>query len=124
MGVAGLWPKLYDAGEPVNLVELGLAGFLRKHIRGYKVGVDVSIWLYHVRAMDADVEKFGIHAGARTLMYRILTYIRRGFLLYFVFDGPSRPDHKRGKVRFPLQRRGGGVLINRRVVHRWRNFIS
>lgn len=97
--MAGLWPMLHTAGEKVNLVELGKDGFLKPHIRGFRLGVDASIWLHHVKSMDADIEKYGIHAGARTLMYRILTYLRRGFLLYFVFDGAQRPKQKRGRVR-------------------------
>lgn len=96
MGVPGLWARLHQAGEPVNLHALGLQGLLAPHTRGQRLGVDVSLWFFHVAAME-DIEQYGANGGLRTLYFRVLNYLRQGFLLYFVFDGPHRPSLKRGK---------------------------
>jgi Holliday junction resolvase YEN1 len=60
--------------------------------RGYRVGIDASIWFFH-----AAYGKEGENPELRTMFFRCKTLIRAPFLPLFVFDGPKRPTVKRGK---------------------------
>lgn len=97
MGVKDLWEQLQPVVERKNLVEMAAEGFLLPDIRGCRLGVDVAIWLRHVDILGNDPETMGANAPLRALLQRTLKYLRRGFLLYFVFDGPWRPNVKRRK---------------------------
>jgi len=60
--------------------------------RGFRLGIDASIWFFH-----AEYGKEGENPVLRTLFFRCATLMRTTFLPLFVFDGPKRPDVKRGK---------------------------
>ncbi|KAE9409910.1 PIN domain-like protein [Gymnopus androsaceus JB14] len=107
MGVAGLWPV--NTKRPVHtpLLKTFIAfgtGSISHYIdrpfltkfgttnRGFRIGVDASIWFFH-----AEYGKEGENPELRTLFFRCAQLLSQGFLPLFVFDGPMRPDIKRGK---------------------------
>ncbi|KAF9446531.1 hypothetical protein P691DRAFT_708350 [Macrolepiota fuliginosa MF-IS2] len=95
MGVAGLWDILKPAATTRSLTELAVAeGFQAnpRGLRGYRIGIDASIWFFH-----AEYGKEGENPVLRTLFFRCATLTKAPFLPLFVFDGPKRPDFKRGK---------------------------
>ncbi|EKM76246.1 hypothetical protein AGABI1DRAFT_9336, partial [Agaricus bisporus var. burnettii JB137-S8] len=95
MGVAGLWDVLKPAAKTRSLTELAVKeGFQTnpKGLRGYRIGIDASIWFFH-----AEYGKEGENPVLRTLFFRCATLTKAPFLPLFVFDGPKRPDFKRGK---------------------------
>jgi len=61
-------------------------------LRGYRIGIDASIWFFH-----AEHGKEGENPVLRTLFFRCATLLKVPFLPLFVFDGPKRPEFKRGK---------------------------
>ncbi|KAK0191500.1 hypothetical protein F5146DRAFT_1049037 [Armillaria mellea] len=91
MGVAGLWPLLDSSSKTVSLAALSLTEFSSLH-RGYRLGIDASIWFFH-----ADYGKEGENPQLRTLFFRCATLLKYPILPLFIFDGPKRPDWKRGK---------------------------
>ncbi|KAJ3717952.1 PIN domain-like protein, partial [Lentinula raphanica] len=92
MGVAGLWPLLEPAQSVTTLSALSLTKF-NTTSRGYRIGIDASIWFFH-----AEYGKAGENPELRTIFFRCAQLLRQGFLPLFVFDGPLRPDIKRGKM--------------------------
>lgn len=95
MGVAGLWDILRPAATTRSLTELSVTeGFeANPHgVRGYRIGIDASIWFFH-----AEYGREGENPVLRTLFFRCATLMHSPFLPLFVFDGPKRPDVKRGK---------------------------
>lgn len=60
--------------------------------RGFRLGIDASIWFFH-----AEYGREGENPVLRTLFFRCATLMHTTFLPLFVFDGPKRPDVKRGK---------------------------
>jgi len=61
-------------------------------VRGYRIGIDASIWFFHM-----EYGREGENPHLRTLFFRCATLLKSPFLPLFVFDGPKRPDWKRGK---------------------------
>ncbi|KAF8064157.1 hypothetical protein FPV67DRAFT_204434 [Lyophyllum atratum] len=95
MGVAGLWDVIRPAGKTRSLTDISVTeGFEANPdgVRGYRVGIDASIWFFH-----AEYGKEGENPVLRTLFFRCATLMHSPFLPLFVFDGPKRPDWKRGK---------------------------
>ncbi|TFK22939.1 hypothetical protein FA15DRAFT_688153 [Coprinopsis marcescibilis] len=95
MGVAGLWDVLRPAAKPRSLTELSVVDGFEKNpegVRGFRLGIDASIWFFH-----AEYGKEGENPVLRTLFFRCATLMKSPFLPLFVFDGPKRPDFKRGK---------------------------
>ncbi|KAH9948473.1 hypothetical protein B0H21DRAFT_876090 [Amylocystis lapponica] len=95
MGVPGLWDILRPAGETRSLTHLAVVdGFEanRDGKRGFRVGIDASIWFYH-----AAYGREGENPELRTLFFRCTRLMSAPFLPLFVFDGPKRPEIKRGK---------------------------
>ncbi|RDB19597.1 Flap endonuclease GEN 1 [Hypsizygus marmoreus] len=95
MGVAGLWDVLHPAGKTRSLTELSVTeGFIANPdgVRGFRIGIDASIWFFH-----AEYGREGENPVLRTLFFRCATLMHSPFLPLFVFDGPKRPDVKRGK---------------------------
>ncbi|KAF5358915.1 hypothetical protein D9758_004869 [Tetrapyrgos nigripes] len=82
---------LQCAQSTTTLTALSLTHFNTER-RGYRVGIDASIWFFH-----AEYGKEGENPELRTLFFRCAQLINHGFLPLFVFDGPMRPDFKRGK---------------------------
>ncbi|KAH8829304.1 hypothetical protein DL96DRAFT_1814545 [Flagelloscypha sp. PMI_526] len=92
MGIPHLWEILSEAGETRSLTHLAMTqGFPTKH-RGFRIGIDASIWLYH---SSWSVE--GENPELRMFFFRCCKLLRSPFLPVFVFDGPRRPATKRGK---------------------------
>ncbi|KAF8154069.1 hypothetical protein B0H34DRAFT_799973 [Crassisporium funariophilum] len=95
MGVAGLWDILKPAGTTRSLTNIAIVeGFEANPDgrRGFRLGIDASIWFFH-----AEYGKEGENPVLRTLFFRCATLMHTTFLPIFVFDGPKRPDIKRGK---------------------------
>ncbi len=120
MGVPGLWdvslclpPPAYSthlniliaishiqvlrpAGEVRSLTHLSVKeGFEANSAgkRGLRVGIDASIWFYHATT----VGRQGENPEIRTLFFRCTRLMSLPFLPLFVFDGPKRPEIKRGR---------------------------
>ncbi|KAL0580712.1 hypothetical protein V5O48_001270 [Marasmius crinis-equi] len=91
MGVAGLWAELAPCRTTTTHTALSLTKF-NSPSRGFRVGIDASIWFFH-----ADYGKEGENPELRTLFFRCAELTNHGFLPLFIFDGPKRPDFKRGK---------------------------
>ncbi|KAI0687609.1 hypothetical protein BC835DRAFT_402214 [Cytidiella melzeri] len=103
MGVPGLWTALRDAGIPRSLTSIAVNdGFQAAsshgdpalpHPRAFRIGIDASIWFVH-----AEYGKEGENPELRTIFFRLTKLLQVPFLPLFVFDGPLRPEMKRGKV--------------------------
>ncbi|KAI0686478.1 PIN domain-like protein [Cerioporus squamosus] len=97
MGVKNLWELLLPAGKPRSMTHLAVTdGFVAnpRGERGYRIGIDASIWLYHATNGGASG---GNNPALRVLFYRMARFTGKPFLPLVVFDGPSRPAVKRGK---------------------------
>lgn len=92
MGVPGLWEVLRPAGTSRSLTEVAADGFTHHDARACRIGVDASIWFVH-----ATYGKEGENPELRTIFFRLTRLLKLPFLPLFVFDGPMRPDIKRGK---------------------------
>ncbi|KAF9005256.1 hypothetical protein BDQ17DRAFT_386930 [Cyathus striatus] len=95
MGVSGLWDVLRPAAKTRSLTELAVVEGFQKNrdgLRGFRIGIDASIWFFH-----AEYGREGENPVLRTLFFRCASLMRSPFLPLFVFDGPKRPDVKRGK---------------------------
>ncbi|KAI0351602.1 PIN domain-like protein, partial [Trametes cingulata] len=95
MGVPGLWDILRPAGKPRSLTHLSVKDGFEANPdgkRGLRVGVDASIWFFH-----ATYGREGENPELRTMFFRCTRLMSMPFLPLFVFDGPKRPDIKRGK---------------------------
>ncbi|KAK4704971.1 holliday junction resolvase GEN1/YEN1, partial [Phenoliferia sp. Uapishka_3] len=99
MTVAGLWSLLHPAQTTAPFLQLSIDTFSTSPHRGYRVGIDATQWLYHAHcAKQAD--RFKADADLRVLFYRLCDLLKQGVLALFVFDGPQRPEFKRGKAVF------------------------
>ncbi|KAH9834404.1 uncharacterized protein C8Q71DRAFT_725004 [Rhodofomes roseus] len=95
MGVAGLWDILRPTGEIRSLTHLSVVDGFEANpdgVRGFRVGIDASIWFYH-----AAYGREGENPELRTLFFKCTRLMSAPFLPLFVFDGPKRPEVKRGK---------------------------
>ncbi|EMD30944.1 hypothetical protein CERSUDRAFT_19084, partial [Gelatoporia subvermispora B] len=95
MGVSGLWGVLEPAAEVRSLTHLAVVDGFEANpdgARGFRVGIDASIWFVH-----AAYGRAGENPELRTLFFRCLRLMSMPFLPVFVFDGPGRPTFKRGK---------------------------
>ncbi|CCO36229.1 Flap endonuclease GEN homolog 1 [Rhizoctonia solani AG-1 IB] len=107
MGVPGLWDIIRHTGKSEALAQLALEGFRRdqavkpveglppgtSHPRALRIGIDASIWFFH-----AAYGREGENPELRTLFFRLARLASYTFCPLFVFDGPQRPRHKRGKT--------------------------
>ncbi|KAK1223344.1 hypothetical protein PQX77_013821, partial [Marasmius sp. AFHP31] len=89
----GAWgcQELEPCQTVTTLTALSLTKF-NSPSRGFRVGIDASIWFFH-----AEYGREGENPELRTLFFRCAQLTNHGFLPLFVFDGPKRPDFKRGK---------------------------
>ncbi|VDC04208.1 unnamed protein product [Peniophora sp. CBMAI 1063] len=95
MGVNGLWDVLRPAAQPRSHYHLAVVdGFEANtsNLRGFRIGIDASIWFFH-----AENGREGENPELRTLFFRCTRLLNKPFLPVFVFDGPKRPNVKRGK---------------------------
>lgn len=58
MGVPGLWPILNPAAETGGLLQLADTAFRSSPSRGFRVGVDASLWMFHSKKV-ADIPDAG-----------------------------------------------------------------
>ncbi|KAJ7619593.1 PIN domain-like protein [Roridomyces roridus] len=98
MGINGLWPELQAVEQKISLSELAVStGFVANvnGVRGYRVGIDASGWMYRACALQ-----YGNAKGPALvqLFARCSRLFRLPFIPIFVFDGPARPKIKRGAV--------------------------
>lgn len=87
--------ELAPASKTRSLTELAVVeGFEANPngTRGFRIGIDASIWFFH-----AAYGKEGENPELRTMFFRCATLTHAPFLPLFVFDGPRRPNVKRGK---------------------------
>ncbi|KAI5478769.1 putative DNA repair endonuclease rad2 [Pseudohyphozyma bogoriensis] len=99
MGVPGLWPFLYGAAEVTTILELAEGAFRNSPCRGFRIGIDASIWDFHSRTIGKDAEPdqdIGKNPEVRMVMFRLEKFIGLGCLPVVVFDGSERPSWKRG----------------------------
>ncbi|TFY70815.1 hypothetical protein EVG20_g2183 [Dentipellis fragilis] len=95
MGVPGLWDVLRPAAQTRSLTHLAVVDGFQANpagLRGLRVGIDASIWFFH-----AAYGREGENPELRTLFFRCARLMSMPFLPLFVFDGPRRPNIKRGK---------------------------
>ncbi|KAA1475707.1 hypothetical protein DENSPDRAFT_842526 [Dentipellis sp. KUC8613] len=95
MGVPGLWDVLRPAAQTRSLTHLAVIDGFQANaagLRGLRVGIDASIWFFH-----AAYGREGENPELRTLFFRCARLMSMPFLPLFVFDGPKRPNVKRGK---------------------------
>ncbi|KAG5513264.1 hypothetical protein PMAC_001634 [Pneumocystis sp. 'macacae'] len=94
MGIPGIWTFFKNSKERISLAKLASEAYLsdRRSPRGFRVGIDASIWLYQVRAGQG-----GQNPELRTLYFRLCRLRYLGILPIFVLDGAHRPFFKRKK---------------------------
>ncbi|KAG8765396.1 hypothetical protein FRC16_008060 [Serendipita sp. 398] len=95
MGVTGLWDVIRPASQQRSIVHLAVHdGFLstRHDKRGYRIGIDASIWFFHAHS-----SREGENPELRMLFFRLARFLALPLLPLFVFDGPKRPKYKRNK---------------------------
>ncbi|KAJ7222436.1 PIN domain-like protein [Mycena pura] len=96
MGINNLWTALSAIEEKVSLHHLAVStGFIGNSTgaRGFRVGIDASGWIYRA------VHKHGYTESPElvALFARCSRLFQLPFIPIFVFDGPGRPNVKRGK---------------------------
>ncbi|GBE88123.1 Flap endonuclease GEN 1 [Sparassis crispa] len=101
MGIQHLWTLVKPAREQTTIRALSLKdGFEEKYGSGprlYCIGVDASIWLHALQHKFAvSHAQSGENPELRTMLFRLLQYLKSPVHLIFVLDGPERPDLKRG----------------------------
>ncbi|GAA5961009.1 hypothetical protein JCM21900_002272 [Sporobolomyces salmonicolor] len=104
MGVKTLWPELEPGHSISSWAQLSEDAFKRsKGVRGLRIGVDLSLWLHHMKRMatllddEGNPVSAGANADLRMVFFRLCAFLQHGILAVFVFDGPHRPSWKRGK---------------------------
>ncbi|KKZ60670.1 hypothetical protein EMCG_04654 [[Emmonsia] crescens] len=113
MGIPGLIQSL-GPGERISLAKLAV-DHLQRTSRPIRVAIDISIWLFQVQA-----GKGGANPELRTLFYRLVRLTGLPVHPLFVYDGPQRPQYKRGK----LVGRNAGVGDLGKVIRRSKNLID
>ncbi|KMQ48275.1 XPG N-terminal [Trichophyton rubrum] len=91
MGIPGLKDEL-GPGERISLARYSV-GHLQRTRKPLRLAVDISIWLFQVQAAQG-----GANPALRTLFFRLTRLISLPIQPIFVFDGPHRPDYKRGRL--------------------------
>ncbi|DAA78204.1 TPA_exp: putative Rad2-like endonuclease [Trichophyton benhamiae CBS 112371] len=91
MGIPGLKDEL-GPGERISLARYSV-GHLQRTRKPLRLAVDISIWLFQVQAAQG-----GTNPALRTLFFRLTRLISLPIQPIFVFDGPHRPDYKRGRL--------------------------
>ncbi|OAX80661.1 hypothetical protein ACJ72_04995 [Emergomyces africanus] len=101
-------------GERISLAKLAV-DHLQRTSRPIRVAIDISIWLFQVQA-----GKGGTNPELRTLFYRLVRLTGLPVHPLFVYDGPQRPQYKRGK----LVARSTGAGDLGRVIRRSKHLID
>lgn len=69
-------------------------------MRGLRIGIDASIWIVHATnwvVKSKDGRDKGENPELRTILFKCMKLMHNHFLPLFIFDGPYRPEVKRGK---------------------------
>lgn len=99
MGVPGLWDFLSEAGKETCLLRMAHDRFessltspeaFGKDRDQIRIGIDASIWLFHVRNIPGG----GLNPHLRTLFFKLAKLLALPVKPLFVFDGPSRVSTK------------------------------
>ncbi|SJL08294.1 uncharacterized protein ARMOST_11657 [Armillaria ostoyae] len=91
MGVLGLWEVLKPSMSISSLTMLALPS-LSSPSRGFRLGIDVSIWLFHAGYLKA-----GENPELHLIFFRCCSLLKYPILPIFIFDGRKRPRWKRGE---------------------------
>lgn len=94
MGVPGLWDIIHVVGTSTAIGKLAVLDGFQHNVsnrRGYRIGIDASIWLHHASFCQG-----GENPGLRLLFFRVLNLLHWPILPLFMFDGRARPKTKRG----------------------------
>ncbi|KAF2193833.1 hypothetical protein K469DRAFT_619222 [Zopfia rhizophila CBS 207.26] len=94
MGIHGIYKEI-GPGQRIALSKLAVEKF-EETGRPLRIAIDVSIWLFQIRA-----SKGGSNPALRTFYYRLLRLISLSIHPIFVFDGPNKPPFKRNKRTGP-----------------------
>ncbi|KAF8199328.1 PIN domain-like protein [Mycena galopus ATCC 62051] len=97
MGIRELWKELDIVEQKISLPNLAVGtGFIGNAtaLRGFRLGIDASGWMYRACCLHGNTESPELVA----LFSRCSRLFRLPFIPIFVFDGPERPRVKRGKV--------------------------
>ncbi|KAK2841607.1 hypothetical protein FQN49_006092, partial [Arthroderma sp. PD_2] len=108
MGIPGLKDEL-GPGERVSLARFSI-GHLQRTSRPLRLAVDISIWLFQVQAAQG-----GANPALRTLFFRLTRLISLPIQPIFVFDGPHRPDYKRGRL-VSKNAAGAQIELSKRLI--------
>lgn len=84
--------NVIGAAERQSLSSFAVSHF-EKQPKPLRIAIDISIWLFQLQASKTH--------GAnpyRTLLYRLIRLCSLPIHALFVFDGPARPQYKRGKL--------------------------
>lgn len=102
MGVPGLWKELQSHGHDVSLHHLNHSTVksqqpsregLESPPRQFRLGIDVSAWLYHALQSQG-----GAQPALRLLFFRFCKLLAQAHIdVTLVFDGPLRPSEKRSR---------------------------
>ncbi|KAI1965194.1 hypothetical protein LOZ58_001040 [Ophidiomyces ophidiicola] len=109
MGIPGLIQEL-GSGDRVSLAKFAI-DHLQKTSRSIRIAIDVSIWLVQSRAAQG-----GSNPELRALFYRLTRLLALPIHPIFVFDGPRRPEYKRGKIVIRDGRAGGHLRSAKRLI--------
>ena len=90
MGIQGLFHHLGPAPR-ISVAKLAADHYVR-HKRPFRLAIDISIWLFQIQS-----GKGGSNPALRTFYYRLLRLLALNIHPLFVFDGPNKPEWKRGK---------------------------
>ncbi|KAJ7826599.1 PIN domain-like protein [Mycena olivaceomarginata] len=100
MGIKGLWKILADAAETRNLLQYTVQESFKNsgtECRPIIMGIDASIWMYQAsNAIIFSNAQPGPNPQLRLLFYRTAALLALPARAVFVFDGPHRPEFKRG----------------------------
>ncbi|KAJ7145351.1 PIN domain-like protein [Mycena crocata] len=95
MGIKGLWKELEPIEQKISLHNLAVSTGFRGNatgMRGFRVGIDASGWMYRACALHGTTE----NPREVALFGRCRRVHGLPILPFFIFDGDGRPDEKRG----------------------------
>ncbi|KAJ3816588.1 PIN domain-like protein, partial [Lentinula raphanica] len=104
MGIEGLWPLLQSSASAYQLKDFNIEhGFIKapQAPRALRIGVDARLVLtFHAADRGMQKRKRQLHTSDTTLtqLQQFLCQLSEaGVDCLFLFDGPGRPEYKRGK---------------------------
>ncbi|KAK3669870.1 hypothetical protein LTR78_010251 [Recurvomyces mirabilis] len=110
MGITGLWDVINDASEIVRIADYATR-FYEQHKRPLRIAVDEACWRF-TNLTEEQVIKIrqgepAANPVEKTVLWRVLRLMKLNIQLFFVYDGPRKPQ-KRGKQ--------GGSLVEKELV--------